>query len=111
MGTTEPNNYLEALNAGQREAVEHGDDGDERPLLVLAGAGSGKTNTLAHRVAHRIVRGADPNRMLLLTFSRRAAQEMSRRAEDIVSRATHCSLRLPWAGTFHAIGARLLREL
>lgn len=102
--------YLEALNAEQREAVEHGDDGDDRPLLVLAGAGSGKTNTLAHRVAHRVVKGADPNRMLLLTFSRRAAQEMSRRAEAIVAKATNCSLRLPWAGTFHAIGARLLRE-
>ena len=110
MGSDDGNTYLRKLNDQQREAVEHGDDGDDRPLLVLAGAGSGKTNTLAHRVAHRIVKGGDPNRMLLLTFSRRAAQEMSRRAEAIVAKVTNCSLRLPWAGTFHAIGARLLRE-
>ncbi|WP_374650539.1 ATP-dependent helicase [Dongia sp.] len=110
MGSDDASTYLGKLNDQQREAVEHGDDGDDRPLLVLAGAGSGKTNTLAHRVAHRVVKGADPNRMLLLTFSRRAAQEMSRRAEAIVAKATNCSLRLPWAGTFHAIGARLLRE-
>ena len=53
------------------------------PLLVIAGAGSGKTNTLAHRVAHLIVNGADPRRILLLTFSRRAAAEMARRVERI----------------------------
>ena len=55
------------------------------PLLVIAGAGSGKTNTLAHRVAHLIVNGADPGRILLLTFSRRAAAEMERRAERIIA--------------------------
>ncbi len=54
-----------------------------RPLLVIAGAGSGKTNTLAHRVAHLIVNGADPRRILLMTFSRRAAAEMTRRVERI----------------------------
>ena len=53
------------------------------PLLVIAGAGSGKTNTLAHRVAHLIVNGADPRRILLMTFSRRAAAEMTRRVERI----------------------------
>ena len=53
------------------------------PLLVIAGAGSGKTNTLAHRVAHLIINGADPRRILLLTFSRRAAAEMKRRVERI----------------------------
>ena len=53
------------------------------PLLVIAGAGSGKTNTLAHRVAHLIVNGADPRRILLMTFSRRAAAEMARRVERI----------------------------
>ena len=57
------------------------------PLLVIAGAGSGKTNTLAHRVAHLIVNGADPGRILLLTFSRRAAAEMTRRVERIVAAA------------------------
>ena len=77
--------YLQKLNPEQRAAVEHGvgADADARPLLVIAGAGSGKTNTLAHRVAHLIVNGADPRRILLLTFSRRAAAEMARRVERI----------------------------
>jgi DNA helicase-2/ATP-dependent DNA helicase PcrA len=67
--------YLETLNPEQRRAVEHGTAGGlaAPPLLVIAGAGSGKTNTLAHRVAHLIVQGADPRRILLMTFSRRAA--------------------------------------
>jgi DNA helicase-2/ATP-dependent DNA helicase PcrA len=78
--------YLDALNPEQRRAVEHGvavDGHVGTPLLVIAGAGSGKTNTLAHRVAHLIVRGADPRRILLMTFSRRAASEMSKRVERI----------------------------
>src|SRR5215472_9780405 len=110
--------YLETLNAEQRQAVEHGVTADGHigaPLLVIAGAGSGKTNTLAHRVAHLIVRGADPRRILLMTFSRRAASEMCRRVERIAANALpgHAALMsdaLTWAGTFHAIGARLLRE-
>src|SRR5690348_10329303 len=73
--------YLDSLNPQQRRAVEHGCDAldSSPPLLIIAGAGSGKTNTLAHRVAHLIVSGADPRRMMLLTFSRRAAVEMQRR--------------------------------
>jgi DNA helicase II / ATP-dependent DNA helicase PcrA len=75
--------YLESLNPEQRRAVEHGATGERTvaPLLVIAGAGSGKTNTLAYRVAHLIVSGADPRRILLMTFSRRAASEMTKRAE------------------------------
>src|SRR5690606_15177227 len=71
--------YLDALNSEQRRAVLHGTEPGTAaaPLLVIAGAGSGKTNTLAHRVAHLVVNGADPLRILLLTFSRRAAAEMS----------------------------------
>src|SRR6202041_2884554 len=85
------------------------------PLLVSAGAGSGKTNTLAHRVAHLIVNNADPRRILLMTFSRRAASEMSRRIERIArkvmgDKAGVMTEALSWAGTFHGIGARLLRE-
>jgi len=111
--------YLEKLNAEQRRAVEYGlADADARPvppLLVIAGAGSGKTTTLAHRVAHLIVRGADPGRILLMTFSRRAAAEMTRRAGRICgqalgSNADNMAASLAWAGTFHAVGARLLRE-
>ena len=80
---------------------------------MIAGAGSGKTNTLAHRVAHLIVNGADPGRILLMTFSRRAAAEMTRRVTRIAAKlgGNKASLdTLQWAGTFHAIGARLLRE-
>src|SRR3954451_16610454 len=105
--------YLDRLNPDQRTAVEHGVvDADQRPLLIIAGAGSGKTDTLAHRVAHLVMNGADPHRILLLTFSRRAAAEMERRTERILNRAsgTNASAGLMWSGTFHAIGARFLRE-
>ena len=110
--------YLDTLNPQQRRAVEHGVGPTATigpPLLVIAGAGSGKTNTLAHRVAHLIVRGADPRRILLMTFSRRAASEMTRRVERIARRvlgdnAGVMTDALSWAGTFHGIGARLLRE-
>ena len=106
-----PDDPLAALNDAQRQAVEHGvKDGDTRPLLIVAGAGSGKTNTLAHRVAHLIRHGADPARILLLTFSRRAAQEMERRAETVLAGVQRGVVSLPWSGTFHSIGARLLRE-
>ncbi len=108
------------LNAQQRAAASHGAisaDGRFRagPLLVIAGAGTGKTATLAHRVAHLVLNGVDPERILLLTFSRRAAQEMSRRAQAIVAatlaaQGRRAAPRLSWAGTFHAIGARLLRQ-
>ena len=109
--------YLQSLNPAQRGAVEHGIAGTGAnvagPLLVIAGAGSGKTNTLAHRVAHLIVNGADPGRILLLTFSRRAAAEMERRAERIITLAlgpAAARARIGWSGTFHAVGARLLRS-
>ena len=114
-----PVTYLEKLNPEQRRAVEHGLEGDARapvgPLLVIAGAGSGKTNTIAHRVAHLIVNHVDPRRILLMTFSRRAAAEMTRRAGRICSRVLGSNAEtmtdaLIWSGTFHAIGARLLRE-
>jgi DNA helicase-2/ATP-dependent DNA helicase PcrA len=107
---------LAELNARQREAATHGTGdsaGDRRPLLVIAGAGSGKTSTLAHRVANLIRHGADPQRLMLLTFSRRAAQEMERRAGSVLQRALGLGTAppaLPWSGTFHSIGARLLRE-
>jgi DNA helicase-2/ATP-dependent DNA helicase PcrA len=109
--------YLQTLNPEQRRAVEHGAAGGSAasPLLVIAGAGSGKTNTLAHRVAHLIVQGADPRRILLMTFSRRAAFEMTRRVERIARKvmgdnAGVMTDALTWAGTYHGIGARLLRE-
>ena len=110
--------HLDTLNAEQRRAVEHGISKGNRasggPLLVIAGAGSGKTNTLAHRVAHLIINGADPRRILLMTFSRRAASEMMKRVERISRRAMDKKAGVMtdaiFAGTFHAVGARLLRE-
>lgn len=122
--------WLDRLNPEQLRAATWGAPGgdgrfDAGPLLVIAGAGTGKTATLAHRVAHLVMQGVDAERILLLTFSRKAAQEMTRRAEGLAARALAeragatrgagggaadgPRLRLPWAGTFHAIGARLLR--
>jgi DNA helicase II / ATP-dependent DNA helicase PcrA len=107
--------YLTDLNREQRLAVKHGITNGSAinliPLLVIAGAGTGKTKTLAHRVAHLVVNGIDPQRILLLTFSRRAALEMTRRVERITAKALGTGrVDLPWSGTFHAVGARLLRE-
>ena len=109
--------YLAKLNPEQRRAAEHGGPSllDATALLIIAGAGSGKTNTLAHRVAHLVVGGIDPRRIMLLTFSRRAAAEMQRRVERITSEVLGPNARvlgagMNWSGTFHAIGARLLRE-
>jgi DNA helicase-2/ATP-dependent DNA helicase PcrA len=92
----------EELNVEQRAAVTHG----AGPLMVLAGAGSGKTGTLACRVAHLIESGAEPSRICLLTFSRRAAQEMLARAGRLTNRAAAARV---WGGTFHAVANRVLR--
>ncbi|MDE2452203.1 MAG: ATP-dependent helicase [Burkholderiales bacterium] len=107
-----PLSALAELNPEQRAAAEHRGG----PLLVVAGAGSGKTLTLAARVAALVAEGADPQRLLLMTFSRRAAAEMERRVGRLLHEALglHASVAaptLPWCGTFHSIGARLLREL
>ncbi len=115
---------LEKLNAPQRRAVTHGEALPDKgvqagPLLVVAGAGTGKTSTIAHRVAWLALHGVDPARILMLTFTRRAAVEMRRRANDIAKSALEAGnsgtsqailQRLGWAGTFHAIGNRLLRH-
>ncbi|MGA2551130.1 MAG: ATP-dependent helicase [Burkholderiaceae bacterium] len=105
------------LSPEQWEAVAHGaGPGDgAAPLLIIAGAGSGKTKTLATRVAHLIARGADPRRILLMTFSRRAAVELERRTGQILHTVLGLGHgarppALPWSGTFHSVGARLLRE-
>src|SRR5688500_7244065 len=91
------------LNPDQARAVVH----DGGPMLVVAGAGSGKTRTLASRVARLLAEGVDPDRVLLLTFSRRAAREMLRRAEHLG--ADRAAGRV-WGGTFHAMASRILRE-
>jgi len=114
--------YLAALNPAQREAATFGECRDDTvlaagPLLIVAGAGTGKTMTLAHRVAHLVVQGVDTRRILLLTFTRRAALEMTRRVESILRQALADRMSgplpagiLPWSGTFHSIGNRLLRR-
>jgi DNA helicase-2/ATP-dependent DNA helicase PcrA len=97
----EPRDYAAELNPEQLAAATHGDG----PLLIVAGAGTGKTRTLVYRVAHLIDRGVRPERILLLTFTRRAAQEMLARAERLAgarSGRVH-------GGTFHATAHRLLR--
>ena len=109
--------YLAELNEAQRRAVTFGIGPSAQsspPLLIIAGAGTGKTKTLTHRVAHLIVSGAHPARILLLTFARRMALEMTRRVEHICARTFARSpsmAREPieWSGTFHAIGAKLIR--
>jgi len=116
--------HLEKLNGPQRKAVTYGEPLPEKgfkagPLLIVAGAGTGKTDTLAHRVAHLVIHGVDPARILMLTFTRRAATEMRRRAHEITKKALNEALggvsqtilqRLSWAGTFHSVGNRLLRH-
>jgi DNA helicase-2/ATP-dependent DNA helicase PcrA len=108
---------LEKLNPQQRRAVEHGGLplANAGPLLIIAGAGSGKTSTLAHRVVHLIENGADPRRIMLLTFSRRAATEMMRRVDRILTTLPPAGVSgmtetMSFAGTFHSVGARFLRE-
>ena len=104
---------LAELNPQQRQAAEHAPESG--PLLVIAGAGSGKTLTLASRLAWLVHQGADPQRVLLLTFSRRAAAELARRAgrllhQSLGLQATVALPALPWCGTFHSVAARLLRD-
>jgi DNA helicase-2/ATP-dependent DNA helicase PcrA len=97
---------FEELNDAQREAVAHG----EGPLLIVAGAGTGKTATLAARVARLLADGVRPERLLLLTFSRRSAREMTSRAERMAADAgAGIDASRIWSGTFHAVGNRLLR--
>ena len=119
-----PDLHLTSLNSAQRKAVTYGEALPAKgwragPLLVIAGAGTGKTTTIAHRVAQLVMNGVDPARVLLLTFTRRAAAEMRRRSHDIVREALGDTLgnnaqavlqRLVWAGTYHSIGNRLLRH-
>ncbi|MEO0437723.1 MAG: ATP-dependent helicase [Pseudomonadota bacterium] len=116
-----PREAATALNKQQLAAATYGERPsrsrpfNSRPLLIIAGAGTGKTQTLSHRAAHLLLNGVDPNRILLLTFSRRAALEMTRRAEKILreqfpNARSSQPLSLPWSGTFHSIGNRILRD-
>jgi DNA helicase II / ATP-dependent DNA helicase PcrA len=94
-------NYLEGLNQPQQEAVQH----SSGPLMIIAGAGSGKTRVLTYRTAHLIEKGVDPFRILLLTFTNKAAGEMRRRVESIIGN----DAKNLWMGTFHSVFAKILR--
>ncbi len=95
--------FVKGLNPRQKEAVEHWDG----PLLILAGAGSGKTKTVTHRIAHLIhARGVNPSSILAVTFTNKAAGEMRQRVEQLLGR----SARGMWISTFHSACARMLRE-
>jgi len=105
--------FTATLNPQQAQAATH--PPADGPLLVIAGAGTGKTLTLASRLAWLVQQGADPQRVLLLSFSRRAAAEMARRASRLLHQllglpASTAAPTLPWCGTFHGVAARLLRE-
>src|ERR1041384_7369562 len=93
--------YARELNEQQLAAVT----ALPGPALVIAGAGSGKTRTLTYRVAYLLEQGIPPDRILLLTFTNKAAAEMMRRVSDLIGQ----ELRALWGGTFHSIGARILR--
>jgi DNA helicase-2/ATP-dependent DNA helicase PcrA len=90
------------LNESQREAVQH----INGPLMVLAGAGSGKTRVLTYRVAHLLTKGIDPFNILALTFTNKASREMKERITRLVGSSDAMNV---WMGTFHSIFARLLR--
>src|SRR5580658_2313646 len=93
--------YAHELNAQQLAAVT----APPGPALVIAGAGSGKTRTLTYRVAYLLEHGIPPDRILLLSFTNKAAGEMMRRVADLLGQ----QLFDLWGGTFHSIGARILR--
>ena len=92
---------LDHLNPQQQEAVRHIDG----PLLILAGAGSGKTATMTHRIAYLIENGISPYEILAVTFTNKAAGEMRERVEKLVGRCPGM-----WILTFHAMSLRILRE-
>ena len=95
-------NYLELLNTEQKKAVKH----TKGPLMVIAGAGSGKTRVLTYRIVHLLKQGISPFNILSLTFTNKASKEMQNRIEEIVGDSLARNL---WMGTFHSVFSRILR--
>ena len=96
---------LEELNPRQIEVVKNGDG----PMLVLAGAGSGKTKTLIHRIAWLIAHGVASERILAVTFTNKAAKEMRQRLAELLGKNADDRFFMPWMGTFHGICVKILR--
>ena len=103
--------HLQNLNREQKEAALH----KEGPLLVVAGAGAGKTKTITHRICNLVKSGTDPASILAVTFTNKAAEEMKNRISALLLKDRALNLpisnhQLPFVGTFHALGAHILRE-
>lgn len=98
--------YLKQLNKEQREAVM----ATEGPVLIVAGAGAGKTKTLTHRILHLIVNGVAPERILAITFTNKAAKEMRERVLDLLRNSTKIARGVPFVSTFHALGVQIIKE-
>lgn len=106
-----PHTYIHTLNTAQKEAVLHVDG----PLLILAGAGAGKTKTLTHRILHLLHRGIDPDNILAITFTNKAAKEMRDRLIQLIENDKELNFpvaenRFPFVSTFHALGVYILRK-
>ncbi len=98
--------HLEGLNDRQKEAVEHTDG----PLLILAGAGAGKTKTLTHRIAHLVHKGVLPHQILAVTFTNKAAKEMRDRVSKILEHDNLIGRGIPFVSTFHSLGVHIIKE-
>ncbi len=96
-------NYIDQLNEAQKLAVLH----KEGPMIIIAGAGSGKTRVITYRIAHLMKNGIDPFNILALTFTNKAAREMKSRISTVVGQSEAKNL---WMGTFHSVFARILRS-
>ncbi|MFZ2621209.1 MAG: UvrD-helicase domain-containing protein [Minisyncoccia bacterium] len=102
-------NYLESLNEGQKRAVL----ATEGPILIVAGAGAGKTKTITHRILHLIVSGISPDRILAITFTNKAAREMRERVRDLIEKdknLAHFRKSMPFMSTFHSLGVQIIKE-
>lgn len=104
-------NHLHGLNPSQKEAVTH----SSGPLLILAGAGAGKTRVITHRILHLIQQGIEPHKILAVTFTNKAAKEMRERVETLLRENSQIvgditTITLPFISTFHSLGVDILRE-